>query len=42
MTYRYPQQGDANADPTGEAHATFTWDPDQAKVVMNGDLPPQG
>lgn len=42
VTYRYPQQGDANADPTGEAHATFTWDPAQGKVVMNGDLPPQG
>ena len=42
VTYFYTKPGEANAMRSGEAHATFTWDPAQEKVVMDGNLPPRG
>ena len=42
VTYFYTKPGEANAERSGEAHATFTWDPAQEKVVMDGELPPKG
>ncbi|MDK7135789.1 LppP/LprE family lipoprotein [Corynebacterium sp. UMB4614] len=42
VTYFYTKPGEANAMRSGEAHATFTWDPGQEKVVMDGNLPPRG
>lgn len=41
VTYFYTKPGEANAERSGEAHATFTWDPTQEKVVMDGELPPK-
>lgn len=40
VTYHWPQEGDANAAPTGETHAGFRWDEAQRKVIMSGDVPP--
>lgn len=42
VTYFYTKPGEANAERSGEAHATFTWDPAQEKVIMDGNLPPKG
>lgn len=42
VTYHWPQEGDANAAPTGETHAGFRWDEAQHKVIMSGDVPPMG
>ncbi|WP_246821127.1 LppP/LprE family lipoprotein [Corynebacterium sp. HMSC27B11] len=42
VTYFYTKPGEANAMRSGEAHATFTWDPAQKKVIMDGNLPPRG
>ncbi|MDK6302037.1 LppP/LprE family lipoprotein [Corynebacterium sp. UMB9976] len=42
VTYFYTKPGEANAMRSGEAHATFTWDPAQEKVIMDGNLPPRG
>ena len=41
VTYHWPQEGDANAAPTGQTHAGFRWDDAQQKVIMNGDVPPK-
>lgn len=41
VTYRYATPTDANADPTGSAQATYTWDGDAERVVMTGDVPPE-
>ena len=40
VEYRYPQGTDSNADPTGRATATYTWDGSAGRVVMSGDVPP--
>ncbi|MDM7887550.1 LppP/LprE family lipoprotein [Curtobacterium sp. RHCJP20] len=40
VEYRYPQGADSNADPTGRATATYTWNDDTGRVVMSGDVPP--
>lgn len=40
VTYRYPQAGEANADASGRAAATFTWNPDTESVDMAGETPP--
>ncbi|MFW0793327.1 LppP/LprE family lipoprotein [Gordonia sp. CPCC 205515] len=37
VTYRWPNPGDANANPTGQASVVFEWNGSQ--VVMNGSLP---
>ena len=39
VTYRWPREGEANANPTGTTEATFRWDDAQNKVVMTGDVP---
>lgn len=39
VTYRFAHPGDTNANPTGRAEATFTWDAAQNKVVMSGQTP---
>ena len=36
VIYHWPQEGDANAAPTGQTHAGFRWDAAQQKVIMNG------
>ena len=40
VTYHWPQEGDANAAPTGTSKANFRWDEAQNKVFMSGDVPP--
>ncbi|MEN0101602.1 MAG: LppP/LprE family lipoprotein [Curtobacterium sp.] len=40
VTYRYAKQTDANANPSGTADATFTWDDAAGKVEMAGAVPP--
>lgn len=40
VVYAYLQDGDANADPKGEAVATFAWNEETASVDMTGDVPP--
>lgn len=40
VTYRYAKQTDANANPSGTANATFTWDDAAGKVEMQGAVPP--
>ncbi|SBN64657.1 LppP/LprE lipoprotein [Curtobacterium sp. 9128] len=40
VTYRYAKQTDANANPSGTADATFTWDTAAGKVEMAGAVPP--
>ena len=40
VTYHWPQDGDANAAPTGTSKASFRWDEVQNKVIMSGDVPP--
>lgn len=40
VEYRYPQGADSNADPSGRATATYTWNDDTGRVVMSGDVPP--
>lgn len=40
VTYRYVRAGDANADPSGTTHATFTWDARTRTVRMGGTVPP--
>ncbi|MCF8609439.1 LppP/LprE family lipoprotein [Gordonia sp. HY285] len=37
VTYRYPNEGDSNADMTGRATLTHTWQ--DGKVVKTGDIP---
>lgn len=40
VVYHFPQGQDSNADPTGRATATYTWDAAAGRVVMTGDVPP--
>lgn len=40
VTWHWPQEGDANADPTGTSVAQFVWDEDAGQVVMSGETPP--
>lgn len=40
VTYTYLEPGDANADPSGRATATFTLDEKSGSVDMSGDVPP--
>ncbi len=40
VEYRYPQGADSNADPSGRATATYTWDDAAGRVEMSGDVPP--
>lgn len=40
VTYHFPEGGDSNANPTGQAKATFTWNAGTRQVVMTGDTPP--
>jgi len=40
VTYRFAKQTDANANPSGTADATFTWDTAAGKVEMAGAVPP--
>jgi hypothetical protein len=42
VVYRYAKATDSNADPTGRTTATYTWDASTSKVVMTGDVPPEG
>lgn len=41
ITYRYVQPGEANADASGRATSTFTWDAGAGEVVRTGELPPR-
>ncbi|MDM7886454.1 LppP/LprE family lipoprotein [Curtobacterium sp. RHCKG23] len=40
VEYRYAMPADSNADPTGRATATYTWDDGAGRVEMTGDVPP--
>jgi hypothetical protein len=40
VTYRFPEQNEGNADASGRATATYTWDERAGRVVMSGDVPP--
>lgn len=42
VTYRYLMPGEANAQASGQAVATFTWDAASQSVTMQGDVPPDG
>ncbi|WIA99529.1 LppP/LprE family lipoprotein [Curtobacterium sp. MCBA15_012] len=40
VEYRYAGPQDSNADPTGRATATYTWDDAAGRVRMTGEVPP--
>lgn len=40
VTYRWPLEGEGNAEPSGRAESTFTWDADEQRVIHAGELPP--
>lgn len=40
VTYRWPKEGEGNADASGTTQAGFRWDEGAQKVVMSGDVPP--
>lgn len=40
VTYRWPQDGDANANPTGSSFASFAWNPVTEEIEMAGNVPP--
>lgn len=40
VTYTYPKGNEANADASGRAIATYTWNADAQRVDMTGDTPP--
>ncbi|PZF61192.1 hypothetical protein DEI92_06235 [Curtobacterium sp. MCBD17_034] len=40
VTYPYTQGDDSDANPTGRANATYTWDAGAGKVTMAGSTPP--
>jgi hypothetical protein len=40
VTYHFPRGADSDADPTGRATASFTWDASTHHVVMTGNVPP--
>ncbi len=40
VTYRYPRDGESNAEASGRADATYRWDDAAGRVVMTGDVPP--
>lgn len=42
VTYTYPRAGETDAAASGRAEATYTWDASAGRVVMRGDVPPQG
>lgn len=42
VEYRYPLENESNADASGTASATFTWNPGTERVDMAGDTPPTG
>ena len=39
VTYRWPREGEGNANPSGRTHAGFHWDDAQEKIIMTGDVP---
>lgn len=41
VTWHWPREGDADADPTGESTAQFTWDESTQSVGMTGEVPPE-
>ena len=40
VTWRYPEAGDTNADPSGEATAVFSWNDETQILEREGELPP--
>jgi hypothetical protein len=42
VTYRFPQGMESNAEASGTAVATFTWNAATSSVDMAGDVPPTG
>ncbi|WP_168166962.1 LppP/LprE family lipoprotein [Corynebacterium sp. HMSC04H06] len=40
VIYRWPQDGDANANPTGSSFASFAWNPVTEEIEMAGNVPP--
>ena len=41
VTYKYPEASDSNADPSGVAVSTFTWDEASQRVEHSGEFPPE-
>lgn len=39
VTWRWPNPGDSNANPTGRSTAQFTWDEAAGRVIMSGEVP---
>ena len=40
VTWRYPEEGDSNANPSGESTSVFNWNDESGEVERDGDLPP--
>lgn len=40
VTFHYPQAGDSNADPRGQATSTYSWDQATGTLTQEGQLPP--
>lgn len=40
VTYRWPKEGEGNAEASGTTQAGFRWDEGAQKVVISGDVPP--
>lgn len=40
VNYRWPKEGEGNAEASGTTQAGFRWDEGAQKVVMSGDVPP--
>ncbi|CAL8898881.1 LppP/LprE family lipoprotein [Kocuria varians] len=41
VTFRFPKDGDSNAEPTGTAVSTYSWNDDAGQLAHEGQLPPQ-
>lgn len=39
VTYRWPREGEGNANPSGRTYAGFYWSDTEGKVIMTGDVP---
>jgi len=42
VVYTWTRPGECTACATGRSTAWFTWDPQAGRVVMTGDVPPEG
>ena len=40
VTYRWPREGEGNANPSGRTYAGYHWSDTEGKIIMTGDVPP--